>query len=223
MVLATISLALFTTLPPCSAQSVPDPGPGPLTIAEYVFNSQKLFISDSSTLGANSILKQHELFDALDLSVSWPASCPAWAILERQPKKLALTNMALNKDRLTVFMFSDNKVLPYNVTKAEWGSVVNMTMRDIAMGPEAATDMNLGLVVAWQEIVMLGSFNDTPTDCISTDVLVFDVASSTWSKVTETPETISGDMLVFHGGNSTNGVYPSAVIFNFKDKVWVDA
>ncbi|KAG0035964.1 hypothetical protein BGZ82_004885 [Podila clonocystis] len=129
IVLATLAMTLFTPPLPCSAQSVPDPGPGPLAIAEYVFSAQKLFISDGLTLVADGLAKRRELFYSLDL-------------------KSNLAKMALHKDGSTMFMFSDNKVQPNNVVKAEWGNAVNLTTVDMAMGPNAATDTDLGLVVA---------------------------------------------------------------------------
>ncbi|KAG0333560.1 hypothetical protein BG000_009071 [Podila horticola] len=79
-----------------------------LSYADYIFSTQKLFISDGS-LAVDGVLRRRESFYSLD---------PA-------------TRMALNKDGSTVFMFSDNKVQPYNIAKAEWSSVVNLTTVDM--------------------------------------------------------------------------------------------
>lgn len=128
--------------------------------SDFVFNNQRLFLSDggyNAREGPADIdvrWKRRQLFYSLDLSVPWPASRPAWTKLARQPNKAAMVgDMALGKDGSVVYFFDSNRVQPYNVAKAEWGSVANLTTVDMSLGVRA-TDTDSGVVVAIRDNVM---------------------------------------------------------------------
>lgn len=152
-VLAVMFLFLLTTSP-CTAQSISDPtdpsgGPGTIASSDFVFNNQRLFLSDGGynaregPAGTDVRWTRHQLFYSLDLSVPWSSSHPAWTKLVRQPNKTSMVgDMALSKDGSVVYFFDGDQVQLYNVAKAEWGSVANLTTVDMSLGARA-TDTEL--------------------------------------------------------------------------------
>jgi len=130
-----VTLFLLTT-PLCTAQSISDPtdpngGPGTVAGSDFVFNDQRLFLSDGGYNAREGLADidvrwtRRQLFYSLDLSVPWPASRPAWTKLARQPNKAAMVgDMALGKDGSVVYFFDSDQVQPYNVAKAVRQAIV---------------------------------------------------------------------------------------------------
>ncbi|KFH66585.1 hypothetical protein MVEG_07110 [Podila verticillata NRRL 6337] len=162
-VLGIMFLFLLTTSP-CTAQSISEPtdpsgGPGTVASSDFVFNNQRLFLSDGGYNAregpADTDVRwtRRQLFYSLDLSVPWPSSRPAWTKLARQPNKASMVgDMALSKDGSVVYFFDGYQVQLYNVAKDEWGSVANLTTVDMSLGVRA-TDTDSGVVIALRDNV----------------------------------------------------------------------
>ncbi|KAG0020140.1 hypothetical protein BGZ82_011685 [Podila clonocystis] len=109
------ALAVAMTMPRSTlAQVITDPtdpkgGPGTVANADYVFNGEKLYLSDGYYNGEDKFqLTPRELFYSLDLTTPWPSSKPAWTKLVRQDKPYA-GRMGLSKDGTVIYFFTPDK------------------------------------------------------------------------------------------------------------------
>lgn len=147
-----LAVALLAIMPMSTAQVIVDPtdpkgGPGTVANADYVFNDQKLFLSDGVYNGIDkNQLTPREIFYSLDLTVPWPASKPAWTKLVHQSQPHA-GRMGLSKDGAVVYFFNPDSVQPYNVQTAEWGAVTNFTGTELFGTSLIATDSDSGKII----------------------------------------------------------------------------
>ncbi|KAG0093773.1 hypothetical protein BGZ93_001909 [Podila epicladia] len=155
--LATV-LAVVMTMPRSTlAQVVTDPtdpkgGPGTVAYADYVFNDQKLYLSDGYYNGEDKFqFTPRQLFYSLDLTKPWPTSKPTWTKLVRQ-NQLFAGRMGLSKDGSVIYFFTPNSVQPYNVQKAEWGVVTNFTAAGFGTRM-VATDTDSGKIIGVEHYV----------------------------------------------------------------------
>ncbi|KAG0356704.1 hypothetical protein BG005_004352 [Podila minutissima] len=152
------ALAVAMTMPRSTlAQVITDPtdpkgGPGTVANADYVFNDQKLYLSDGYYNGADKFqMTPRQLFYSLDLTAPWPTSKPAWTKLVRQDKLYA-GRMGLSKDGSVIYFFTPDSVQPYNVQKAEWGVVTNFTAAEFGTSL-VATDTDSGKIIGVRHYV----------------------------------------------------------------------